>query len=364
MKLLPAPNFDHLTALSTMLGVYAQADGDRARASSGYRLDDAAFALLVTARQPSPAATLTTLELTYLLFVLEAQDGRGTLHNCRSTNGTWTDWPSTGEHWGRALQALAAIGLRRTGDTRDIALFSASLGMGVRSRSRLAMAMAAIGAADVLQLRPGHARALAMLGDARRRLGFHPPRGEERRWWPWPQARVGPRAAVLPHALLAIGEALGDAGSLDAGLEVLEWLVDLQLVDGRLVPLPALGWGPADPLPARWRHQAPSRDVGGAPMEQRPTDVAALADAAARAYEITGQREWLTIVESAARWFLGDNSAGVPLYDEATGSCANALGPSGPSADRGAAATLAALATLQLAHRVGAIAGLFEEASA
>jgi hypothetical protein len=361
MKAVPEPRFDHLIALSTMHGVFAQADGVRPRGSSGYRLEDAAKGLIVAAREPAPDPALQTLELTFLLFVLEAQDGAGTFRSCRSTSGTWPDGPSAGEHWGRALQALAVEATRRTGDTRDIALFSGSLALGVRSASRLAMGAAAIGAGDILQVRPGHLRALALLGDARRRLGFHPERREDRQRWPWRQARVGPRAAVLPHALLCVGEALGDGASLDLGLEVLGWLVDLQMADGRLQPLPARGWSAGEPLPGRPEFLEAAG--GGTPgYEQRPGDVAALADAAARAYEITGASEWHYVVDRAAQWFLGDNARGEALYDAETGSCADSLGPTGPSPDRGAGATLSALSTLQLAHRAASIRGLFEEA--
>ena len=80
--------------------------------------------------------------------------------------------------------------------------------------------------------------------------------------------------------------------------------------------------------------------------------MAALADACARATAVTGDRTWLAGVEMSVTWLLGDNDAGVPVIDERTGGCSDALGRLSRSRNQGAEATLAMISVLQQGHRL------------
>jgi len=48
-----------------------------------------------------------------------------------------------------------------------------------------------------------------------------------------------------------------------------------------------------------------------------------------------------------AAWFLGDNDAGTPMWDPATGGGYDGLTRQGPNLNQGAESTLALIATLQ-----------------
>jgi hypothetical protein len=80
--------------------------------------------------------------------------------------------------------------------------------------------------------------------------------------------------------------------------------------------------------------------------------VAALADACARAAAVTGDSTWLTGVEMSVTWLLGDNDAGVPMLDERTGGCSDALGRLSRSRNQGAEATLVMISVLQQGRRL------------
>jgi hypothetical protein len=80
--------------------------------------------------------------------------------------------------------------------------------------------------------------------------------------------------------------------------------------------------------------------------------VAALADASARALQITGDPIWAQAVARCARWFLGENDAGTALYDPVSGGGCDGLERGGRNENQGAESTLAAISTLQQAHRV------------
>ena len=93
---------------------------------------------------------------------------------------------------------------------------------------------------------------------------------------------------------------------------MLEWLLTSETRDGHLSVVPAGGWSPGEARPA---------------FDQQPIEVAALADACARAATVTGDSSWLVGVQMSVAWFLGDNDARIPLLDERTGGGCDGLGP-------------------------------------
>jgi hypothetical protein len=158
--------------------------------------------------------------------------------------------------------------------------------------------------------------------------------------WPWPELRLSYANALLPDALLAVGAAL-DAPSLVAdGLGLLGWLLDRQTRDGHLSVVPVGGRGPAEAGPG---------------FDQQPIEVAALAQACARAYQIAGRRRWAEGVELAVSWFLGANDTGVPLLDPETGGGFDGLHQDRRNDNQGAESTLALLTTLQQARALSAL---------
>ncbi len=69
--------------------------------------------------------------------------------------------------------------------------------------------------------------------------------------------------------------------------------------------------------------------------------MAALADACARAATVDGDAAWADGVRMAAAWFDGDNDAGVPMWDPATGGGYDGLQADGVNLNQGAESTLA-----------------------
>jgi hypothetical protein len=190
------------------------------------------------------------------------------------------------------------------------------------------MSFAAIGAAEVLAADPRHTRARQLLADAVDTIG---PLGIDP-MWPWPEPRLAYANAVLAEALIAAGHALGRDDVLADGLTVLRWLLDRQVVDGHLSVVPVGGAGPGDVAPA---------------FDQQPIEVAAIADACARAEAITGDVEWRRGVDLAIDWFAGANDVGVVMADPVTGGGYDGLTPNGPNLNQGAESTLALITTLQ-----------------
>jgi hypothetical protein len=204
-------------------------------------------------------------------------------------------------------------------------------GVALRSPHRRSMAYAALGAAEVLAVLPKHSGARALMTAVAISIG----RPAVDKTWRWPEPRLSYANAVLPDALLAAGAALDSPSLVADGLRLLGWLLDEQSKDGHLSVVPVGGRGPGETGPA---------------FDQQPIEVAALADACARAYLIAGRPRWAEGSDLAAGWFLGVNDSGTPMLDPETGAGFDGLQHDGRNENQGAESTLALLSTLQQAR--------------
>jgi hypothetical protein len=324
-----APSFDHLLALSDHIGIFEHADHTNPRREHGYCTDDVARLLIVIAREPGPSPEVRELGRSALRFLAEAQSDDGKIRNRRTASGHWQgDW-TVEDCWGRSLWAFGTAA-RRAPEAwmRQSALAYFERGTQPRSPWPRSMAFAALGAAEVLWLDPSHDGARLLLVDAVATIG---PLGPDPHW-PWPEPRLSYANAALADALLAAGDHLGRSDVIADGLTMLSWLLDRETIDGHLSPTPVGGAGPDDYPPA---------------FDQQPIEVAAMADACHRAFEVTGDEDWLSGVAMAAAWFAGDNDAGVPMWDPESGGGYDGLHAWGPNLNQGAESTLALVSTVQ-----------------
>ncbi|CAN5489962.1 glycosyl transferase [soil metagenome] len=327
--------FDHLARLTDGRGVFEHAKGDEPRREHGYCLDDVARALLVLVREPDPSLQLAELTETCLRFVESAIDPDGRAHNRMNVAGEWTDEATTDDWWGRAVGALgvaavqAPLPLTRARAMRAFLRAAQQHSVDVR-----AMAFAAPGAAAVLGRRPGSEPARRLLTTAIAVI----PQGTA--GWGWLEPRLRYGNASLVDALLAAGDALGDAALVARALRALDALLVIESRDGHLSVAGAAGRGPGD---------------NGIQFDQQPIEVAAIADAASRALSLTGDPHWRDEVQLARSWFLGDNDSLTVMVDLDTGAGFDGLEPNGRNENRGAESTLAALSTFQHARTVGTV---------
>jgi hypothetical protein len=195
------------------------------------------------------------------------------------------------------------------------------------------MAFAALGAAAVVTSTPDHGEARQLLKDAADALG----RPADDDLWPWPEDRLTYANAAVAEALIAAGAALDNAESVDDGLRLLSWLVEVQTLDDHLSLVPASGWSRRDVPPG---------------FDQQPIEAAALADACALAFAVTGDGRWPVIVARCVDWFLGANDSNTAMYDPETGGGYDGLEADGANLNQGAESTLAWLLTLQHGRRL------------
>ena len=118
-------------------------------------------------------------------------------------------------------------------------------------------------------------------------------------------------------------------------LTLVQWLRQMEIID-------SIGL-----VERRVRARVGGAHAPRARHDQQPIEVAALADACVTAAAVTGEACWDTAVRLAGAWFLGDNDAGTPMWDPATGGGYDGLTPQGPNLNQGAESTLALISTLQ-----------------
>ena len=164
---------------------------------------------------------------------------------------------------------------------------------------------------------------------------------------------IGPVSADA-HVAVARGAAVvrqrRAAGGADRGRVACSTGRDV-LADGLL--LLALAARPSDrrrtPVAGTGRRRR-TRAILAPAFDQQPIEVAALADACARAESVTGDATWRDGVELAIGWFAGDNDVRRRDVGSRSPAAASTASPAnGPNLNQGAESTLALITTMQ--HR-------------
>ena len=332
----------HLDAMSGDLGIFQHAIGSRPDPAHGYCVDDVARALevdLLHARGLGWTAVAESVRrgLRFLEEAFDAPSGR--FMNFRSVGGEWIGGPGSNDSLGRAMLALGET-IAGAPDARIIeaaenlfgrALPAAGKVTSPRAQASVVLACAAVGRAgavngssDERDLMLGAAASATMRGMATglhaRFLDFARP------GWPWPEATLTYENALLPRALIVAGHRLGAEAMLRIGLQVLDWLIDVQTAPkGHLSPI-GNGWWP--------------RNGTKSQFDQQPIEATALLLAAEAAYAATADPRYVGAMEQAYGWFLGANDLRRRIADPARGAGRDGLTASGVNTNEGAESTL------------------------
>lgn len=326
---IPEPDFGHLLRMTDQRGTFEHALFSEPRPEHGYCSDDMARVLVVATRERGRASAMRNLAMLSLRFLQDALDSQGKCRNRMNPAGAWEDAPALDDCWGRSIWGLGTAASHSDDPLiRHFATRGLERAMRQRSPWPRATAFASLGAAEVLSVDPDNMPARALLSEAAASMTTPSPHAR----WPWPEQRLTYANATLPEAMIAAGSALDRPALLRRGLDLLEWLLDRETRDGHLSVTPAGGSGPDDNGPA---------------FDQQPIEVAALADACARADAVDGNRRWADGMAAAASWFLGDNDGGTVMWDPETGGAFDGLEIDGANLNQGTESTLALLSTLQ-----------------
>jgi len=337
---VPDPDFRHLRMLTDDTGILQHATYAIPNRKEGYCLDDNARALQLVCMAYSAGLMSyeESVELSrrYLAFASHAFNPEtGAFRNFMSYDRRWLESVGSDDSQGRTMRALGIAATRgpdRSTRVLSGVLFDRALPYAMKLRSPRAVAFIILGVLERLAdkesglVTVSHLSQLAgCLGESLQR-NSHPD-------WQWFEDSVTYCNAVLPQALLAAGEYLGDAEMKSAALDALVWLSDVQSDDDhRFLPIGSNGF----------------KVRGGkrAHFDQQPVEAWASVSAYANAYRITGDSNWLTLTRGALGWFLGESYFGLPIYDAQTGGCKDGLHHDRLNENQGAESTLSYLLSL------------------
>jgi glycosyltransferase involved in cell wall biosynthesis len=333
---LPPLKLDHLRRLTDDTGILQHAVFSIPNYSEGYTTDDNSRALMVsTLLEEAGNEAASDLATRYLAFSWHAFNNKTQrFRNFMDYQHNWLDQNGSDDSHGRALWAMGTVlGRSSMPALHGLAgrIFELSLLRILETTSPRAWAFALIGIHDYLARFAGDRRVGQVRDELARRLSelYQENRDDQ---WRWFESRLTYCNAALSQAMLLCGQSESDGAMMQAGLDSLTWLSDLQHADteGRhFVPIGTNGFF--------------ARGGERARFDQQPVEAQAMVSACLEAYRATGSRLWLQEARCAFEWFLGRNDLHLSLYDPTTGGCRDGLHPDRPNENQGAESTLAFL---------------------
>lgn len=336
---LPPLKLDHLRHLTDETGMLQHATFTIPNYNEGYTSDDNARALMVSALlEDVGIKEATELASRYLAFIWYAfNTATRRFRNFMSYQRVWLEETGSDDSHGRVLWALGTVLSRSNKPTLyNMAgqMFQLSLLAILETTSPRAWAFALIGIHEYLHRFEGDRRANQVQEDlAARLLALY--QNSRQNDWHWFEHKLTYCNAALSHAMLVCGDSLQNEAMIQAGMESLRWLADLQRSDtesGHFVPIGSNGFY--------------QRGGERARFDQQPVEAQAMVSACLVAYRLTGDDNWIRVARRAFEWFLGRNDLHLPVYDPTTGGCRDGLHPDRPNENQGAESTLAFLQAL------------------
>jgi glycosyltransferase involved in cell wall biosynthesis len=336
---LPPLKLDHLHHLTDDTGILQHAIFTIPNYREGYTTDDNARALMVSALlEESGIKEATQLETRYLAFLWYAFNTETQrFRNFMDYRRNWLEETGSDDSHGRALWALGTVlGLSLTPTLQNMAgrVFQQSLLAILDTTSPRAWAFAIIGIHEYLGRYAGDRRANQVLQElAGRLLRLYQENHSD--GWCWFENKLTYCNAALSHAMLLCGQQLSNTQMIEAGLESLTWLSEIQRADAQgmhFVPIGSNGF----------------YEKGGERprFDQQPVEVQAMVSACLEAYRVTKGKNWYNESRRAFEWFLGRNDLHLPVYDPTTGGSRDGLHPDRANENQGAESTLAFLQSL------------------
>ena len=327
----------HLDALTGDLGIMQHAVGPDPDPGHGYCTDDVARALQVDLLHQHELGWEAVASSAWgnMRFLDAAFDhGTGRFRNFRSVDGSWLAGTASEDSQGRAMLALGWT-IAEAADPALVAsassLFLQALPATQGLRALRAQSSVLLGCGAVMRSAPSTRAALAYRLMANRLGSIF--QGRTTSAWPWPESRLTYENALPAQALIVAGRFVDSNQMLQAGLGVLDWLIDSQTDPaGHLSPV-GNGWWPCGGTKSQF--------------DQQPIEATALLLAADAAYEATGADRYRVAMERAYAWFLGDNDLHVSIADPQRGACFDGLTPQGVNTNQGAESTLMWLIALE-----------------
>lgn len=331
---MPEVKLDHLFTMSDHTGIFQHAIYNVPNFHEGYCTDDNARAFIFTILLKELGDTskeVDRLTSSYLAFLWYAFDGNTCrFRNFMSYSRQWLELHGSEDSHARALWAVAtALGRSQNSAHRNLCalMFQRGLPPVARFSSPRAWAFTLIAIHEYLRTFSGD-RVVSQMRDTLTSMLVELYRANSSPKWKWFERIATYDNAKLSHALILSGYWTSNGETLEIGLESLRWLLAAQTTaDGHFAPIGCHGFWP--------------KGEGKARFDQQPLEAHAMISACLEAFFVTRDNFWRISARRCFDWFLGRNDLGLPLYDESTGGCRDALLQDHLNQNEGAESSLA-----------------------
>ncbi|MCW4019428.1 MAG: glycosyltransferase [Candidatus Bathyarchaeota archaeon] len=299
----------------------------------GYTTDDNARALIACTKHYSLSKSLAAQKLvdTYLGFLCYMQRTDGKMHNFLGYNRQFADAVGSEDCIGRTIWACGhCLDSKLPQETNLVAkeIFDRAFKWASTFSSPRANAFSIMGLFHYQKAHPNDpniSRNMRILGDQLLRLYEK----EALPDWQWFEPYLTYSNGRLPHALFLAYENTKEEKYLQVACNSLDFVLQVQMVDGVFAPIGNRGWY--------------MRGKERAIYDQQSIEASSMTEAAIAAFQSTSKEEYRQAASRVFDWFLGGNLKGVKVYDSVTGGCCDGITPQGLNLNKGAESTVAYL---------------------
>ncbi len=330
-EIIPEFNLTHVKRLTDDTGIVQHAKYGIPNLKEGYCLDDNSRALIMALMAYEQNKSKEALDLLpiYLSYIQYMQLDDGNFRNFLSFRREYLDEVGSEDSFGRTIWALGyLINSAPNNSYREFAeeLFQRSIPHFKSLHHLRGLANTVIGLSHYLHAHPHNEGLIEELKELTKPLidAYVNHRGE---YWQWFEDKLSYDNAILPLALLHSAEVTGDDQVLEIAYESIKFLDSLTLCKGYLSPVGSDGWY--------------YRNGSMAIFDQQAIESMAMVLMYFKAYDVSGDKQFLSKMYLCYQWFLGENTLRLPLYDHETKGCCDGLKPDGLNRNQGAESTLA-----------------------
>lgn len=331
-KQMPGFNLQHINNLTDLTGIIQHAVFNMPNRKEGYCIDDNSRALLLAIwalknnKKDLKAAQLLPV---YLGFIHYMQNADGHFRNFMSYTRECFEERGSEDSFGRTIMALGFLineGPSQLYIKTGQEIFSKAYPHVKDLVSIRGIANTVVGICQFIKYHyPDDLKRNMVIDCCNKMVAMY--KDNKKGAWHWFEPILTYDNAILPLALLNAYEITQDEEYLEIAFESLSFLESKVFVNDILRPIGNEGW----------------HERGGpvAQFDQQGIDVMAMVLCYQQAFRITREQQYLSRMYKSYQWFLGANDLGLPLYDPATGGCADGLHSEGINMNQGAESTLA-----------------------
>lgn len=328
---MPALNLSHIALLTDDTGIIQHARFGIPNLKEGYCIDDNARALIMSLMaceyDKNPAA-LKFMPV-YLSFIQYMQVEDGNFRNFLSFNRQYLDEIGSEDSFGRTIWALGHLICSAPNNSyREFGreLFRHAVPHFKNLKYIRGKANTLIGLSYYLCAHPGDELIITEINHLANAIISAYQQNKDGDWH-WFEDILTYDNAILPLALLHHYEVTGHTASYKTAMESITFLNTFSFQNGYLNPVGNAGW---------------LKKHGKNPVyDQQAIETMAMVLLYAKAFEITKNDQYLSLMHTSYEWFLGKNSLHIPLYDFETNGCADGLQFNSVNRNQGAESTLA-----------------------